>query len=284
MAVKKYRPITPGRRQMTGYTFEELTASKPLKKLVKRLKKHSGRNNTGSITCRHRGGGSKRKYRSIDFKQTKNHHISGTVTSVEYDPVRTAYIMLVTYKNGDKQYLLAPEGIKAGDEIITAPKAKIKTGNRMQLQNIPVGFNIYNIEIQSNKGGQAVRSAGSSANIIGFDGDYAQLQMPSKEIRMVLKTCYASIGRLSNVDHNLITIGKAGRNRYKGKRPQVRGKVMNPNDHPHGGGEGRNSIGLKYPKTPWGLHALGVKTRTRKKPSNRLIIRTRKGRAMIKSK
>lgn len=269
---------------MTGYSFEELTASKPLKKLVKRIKKHSGRNNTGSITCRHRGGGSKRKYRSIDFKQIKNHHIAGTVTTVEYDPIRTAYIMLVTYKNGDKQYLLAPEGIKAGDEIITAPKAKIKTGNRMQLQNIPVGFNIYNIEIQPDKGGQAVRSAGSSANIIGFDGDYAQLQMPSKEIRMVLKTCYASIGRLSNVDHNLITIGKAGRNRYKGKRPQVRGKVMNPNDHPHGGGEGRNSIGLKYPKTPWGLHALGVKTRARKKRSNRLIIRTRKGRAMLKTK
>lgn len=281
MAVKSYRPITPGRRQMTGYTFDEITASKPLKSLVKRLKKHSGRNNTGSITCRHRGGGTTRRYRTIDFKQNKNHHIAGTVATVEYDPVRTAYIMLVTYQNGDKKYHLAPEGIKVGDELITAPKAKIKVGNRMQLQNIPVGFNIYNIELQPEKGGQAVRSAGSSANIIGFDGEYAQVQMPSKEIRMVLKNCYATIGRLSNIDHNLITIGKAGRNRNKGKRPQVRGKVMNPNDHPHGGGEGRNSIGLKYPKTPWGLHALGVKTRSRKKRSNRLIIRTRKGKLKV---
>jgi large subunit ribosomal protein L2 len=266
---------------MTGYTFDEITASKPLKSLVKRLKKHSGRNNTGSITCRHRGGGTTRRYRTIDFKQNKNHHIAGTVATVEYDPVRTAYIMLVTYQNGDKKYHLAPEGIKVGDELITAPKAKIKVGNRMQLQNIPVGFNIYNIELQPEKGGQAVRSAGSSANIIGFDGEYAQVQMPSKEIRMVLKNCYATIGRLSNIDHNLITIGKAGRNRNKGKRPQVRGKVMNPNDHPHGGGEGRNSIGLKYPKTPWGLHALGVKTRSRKKRSNRLIIRTRKGKLKV---
>jgi large subunit ribosomal protein L2 len=282
MAVKTYRPTTPSRRAMTGYTFDELTTNLPQKRLIKRLKKHSGRNNTGSITCRHRGGGVKQKYRSIDFKQLKNHLIVGKVVSVEYDPVRTAYIMLVVYKNGDKCYHLAPENIKVGDEVVTAPKAKIKIGNRMRLENIPVGFDIHNLELVLNRGGQAVRSAGSCAKIIGFDRDYAQIQMPSKEIRMVLKSCYASVGRLSNVDHNLITIGKAGRNRYKGKRPQVRGKAMNPDDHPHGGGEGRNSIGLKYPKTPWGLPALGVKTRLRKKPTNRLIIRTRKGRNMIK--
>ena len=282
MAIKTYRPITPGRRQMTGYSFAELTTSKPHKRLTKRLKKDGGRNSRGIITCRHRGGGANRKYRNIDFKQIKNHLIPGVVTTVEYDPVRTAYIMLVTYKNGDKCYHLAPENIKVGAEIVCAPKTKVRTGNRMQLQNIPVGFNIYNLEMQASRGGQAVRSAGSSATIIGFDDDYAQVQMPSKELRMIRKECYASIGRLSNVDHNLITIGKAGRNRNKGKRPQVRGKVMNPDDHPHGGGEGRNSIGLKYPKTPWGLPALGVKTRARKKPSNRLIIRTRKGRNMIK--
>jgi len=282
MPVKSYRPTTPSRRSMTGYTFDELTTHRPQKNLVKRLKKHSGRNNTGSITCRHRGGGTSRKYRNIDFKQLKNHLIVGKVTSVEYDPSRTAYIMLVTYKNGDKCYHLAPEHIKVGDELMAAPKTKIKVGNRMKLENIPVSFDIHNLELQLNKGGQAVRSAGSCAKIIGFDGEYAQIQMPSKEIRMVPKACYASIGRLSNVDHNLITIGKAGRTRQKGRRPQVRGKAMNPNDHPHGGGEGRNSIGLKYPKTPWGLPALGVKTRSRKKTTNRLIIRTRHGRNTIK--
>ena len=280
MPIKKYKPTTPGRRQMSGYTFEELTTKKPQKRLSKRLKKHSGRCNRGNITCRHRGGGSIRKYRQIDFKHYKNLSINGKVSSVEYDPVRTAYIMLVTYKNGDKQYHLCPHGIQVGNEIIAAPKTKIRIGNRTQLQNIPVGFDIFNVELKANKGGQVVRSAGNSAKIIGFDGDYAQIQMPSKEIRMVPKTCYASIGRLSNVDHNLVVIGKAGRNRLKGKRPEVRGKAMNPDDHPHGGGEGRNSIGLKYPKTPWGLHALGVKTR-RRKDSNRLIVRTRKGKMKV---
>ncbi|MDP2691838.1 MAG: 50S ribosomal protein L2 [Candidatus Gracilibacteria bacterium] len=281
MALIKYKPTTPGRRGMTGYTFEELTTNKPLKRLTKRLKRNAGRNNRGIITTRHRGGGAVKKYRETDFKQMKNHGIVGTVSSIEYDPVRTAYIMLVTYKNGDKCYHLCPEGIKAGSEIITAEKAKIRTGNRMQLKNIPVGFDIYNLELKLDKGGQAVRSAGTSAKILGIDGDYAQVQLPSKEIRLILKECYASVGRISNIDHNQMNIGKAGRTRRMGRRPQVRGKVMNPNDHPHGGGEGRNSIGLKYPKTPWGRPALGVKTR-RRKDSNRLVMKTRKGKLNIK--
>jgi len=281
MPIKKYKPTTPGRRQMSGYSFEEITTSKPLKRLVKNLKKHAGRNNRGTISCRHRGGGSAKKYRSVDFKRNLHHGIAGKVSSIEYDPVRTAYIMLVIYKNGDKRYHLCPEKISVDDEIITAPKAKIKSGNRLQLQYIPAGFEIYNVELQENKGGQSVRSAGSSAKVIGIDGEYAQVQLPSKEIRLVKKTCYASIGRVSNVDHSLINIGKAGRNRHKGKRPQVRGKAMNPNDHPHGGGEGGSPIGLKNPKTPWGMPALGKKTRHRKY-SNRLIVRTRKGRLNVK--
>lgn len=266
---------------MTSYSFEEITTKKPHKKLTKSLKKTAGRNNRGTITCRHRGGGAAKKYRNVDFKQQKNHGITGTVSSIEYDPVRTSYIILVTYRNGDKRYHLAPAQISVGDEIVSAPKTKIKPGNRMHLENIPVGFDIYNLELQLNKGGQAVRSAGTSAKILGFDKGYAQVQMPSKEIRIIPKTCYASIGRLSNIDHNLIKIGKAGRNRHKGKRPQVRGKAMNPNDHPHGGGEGGSPIGLKHPKTPWGLPALGRKTR-RRKDTNRLIIRTRKGRLNVK--
>lgn len=281
MALKKYKPTTPGRRQMSGYSFDELTTAKPLKKLTKRLTKNAGRNNRGTITCRHRGGGAMQKYRTIDFKRIKNVNITGTVASVEYDPIRTAYIMLVVYKNGDKCYHLAPAGIKAGDEIVTAEKTKIKMGNRMELQNIPVGYDIYNVELRLNRGGQAVRSAGSSAKIIGIDDNYVQVQMPSKEVRIVPKTCMATIGRVSNVDHSLITIGKAGRNRHKGRRPQVRGKAMNPNDHPHGGGEGGSPIGLKHPKTPWGLPALGRKTR-RRKDTNKFILKTRKGRLNIK--
>jgi len=281
MPLKKYKPTTPGRRQMTGYSFAELTASKPQKRLTKSLKKNAGRNTRGVITTRHRGGGAAKNYRTIDFNRIKNLGITATVSSIEYDPVRTAYIMLVTYKNGDKRYHLCPEGMKMGDEIITASKTKIKRGNRMQLKNIPPGFNVYNLELQLNKGGEAVRSAGTSAKIIAVDSDFAQVQMPSKEIRLIPQDCYASIGRLSNVDHNLITIGKAGRMRRMGRRPQVRGKAMNPNDHPHGGGEGGSPIGLKYPKTPWGMPALGKKTRKRKSSSNRLIVRTRKGKLKV---
>lgn len=281
MALKKYKPTTPGRRQMSGYSFEELTTSTPLKKLTKRLTKKAGRNNRGTITCRHRGGGAMQKYRTVDFRRTKNQNIAGKVASVEYDPVRTAYIMLVVYKNGDKRYHLAPVGVQVGDEIMTGEKTKIKAGNRMQLKHIPVGFDIYNVELHKDKGGQAVRSAGSAAKIIGIDDNYAQVQMPSKEIRIVPKDCFATIGRVSNVDHSLITIGKAGRTRHKGRRPQVRGKAMNPNDHPHGGGEGGSPIGLKHPKTPWGLPALGRKTRKRK-DTNKFIVRTRKGKLNMK--
>lgn len=281
MAIKKYKPTTPGQRQMSGYSFEELTTSKPLKRLTKSSSKTAGRNNRGVITVRHRGGGVARKYRNTDMKRTKNHGISGLVTSVEYDPNRTAYIMLVTYKNGDKRYHLAPAKIQVGDEVLTAEKTKIKVGNRMQLQNIPVGYDIYNIELQLDRGGQAVRSAGTAAKIIGIDDEYAQVQLPSKEVRIVPKTCYATIGRVSNIDHNLITIGKAGRKRKMGRRPQVRGKAMNPNDHPHGGGEGGSPIGLKHPKTPWGMPALGRKTRKRK-DTNKFIVRTRKGKLNIK--
>lgn len=280
MPIKTYNPTTPGRRQMSSVTFEELTTDKPYKRLSVGHAKKAGRNNRGLITCRHKGAGVKRSYRLIDFRQKDNHGIVGTVSTIEYDPFRTAYIMLVSYSNGDKRYLLAPESMKVGSEIVTAPKTKVKLGNRLQLQHIPVGFDLFNLELEPEKGGQAVRSAGSSAKIIGFDNNFAQVQLPSKEIRMVLKTCYASLGRLSNLDHNLVNIGKAGRNRWKGKRPEVRGKVMNPNDHPHGGGEGKNPIGLKYPKTPWGMHALGVATRRKKKASRRFIIQTRKGRMM----
>ena len=281
MALKKYKPTTPARRQMSGYSFEEVTTSKPLKRLTKSLKKNAGRNSRGTITCRHRGGGTAKKYRQIDFRRTKNMNISGTVSSVEYDPVRTAYIMLVTYANGDKQYHLAPHGIQVGDEIITAEKAKVRVGNRMQLKNIPVGFDICNVELRIDRGGQSVRSAGSSAKIIGFDGGYAQVQMPSKEVRKVNETCFATVGRVSNIDHSLMVIGKAGRKRHMGRRPQVRGKAMNPNDHPHGGGEGGSPIGLKHPKTPWGMPALGRKTRKRK-DTNQFIIKTRKGKLNIK--
>ncbi len=281
MALKKYKPTTPGRRQMTGYSFDELTAKKPLKRLTKSLKKNAGRNSRGSITCRHRGGGAAKNYRITDFKMVKNMGIPGAVASVEYDPVRTAYIMLVVYKNGDKVYHIAPHGIQVGDEIITAEKAKVRTGNRMQLKNIPVGFDIHNVELRLQYGGQSVRSAGTSAKIIGFDGGYAQVQMPSKEIRKVHEECYASVGRISNIDHSLMKIGKAGRKRNMGRRPQVRGKAMNPNDHPHGGGEGGSPIGMKHPKTPWGLPALGKKTR-RRKDTNSFIIKTRKGRLKMK--
>lgn len=266
---------------MSGYTFEEVTTSKPLKRLTKSLKKTAGRGTRGNITCRHRGGGATKKYRNTDFRRTKNFGIAGTVSTVEYDPVRSAYIMLVTYKNGDKRYHLAPHGIQVGDEILMAEKTKIKVGNRLQVKHIPPGFDLYNLELQHDRGGQAVRSAGSAAKVLGHDGEMTQIQLPSKEVRLVPANCYATIGRVSNIEHNQITIGKAGRKRKMGRRPQVRGKAMNPNDHPHGGGEGGSPIGLKYPKTPWGLPALGKKTRKRK-DTNRLILRTRKGKLNIK--
>ncbi|MCD6109167.1 50S ribosomal protein L2 [bacterium] len=275
MAIKNYKPTTPGRRGMSGYSFDEITKSKPEKKLTVRLNKRSGRNNQGRITIRHRGGGHKRLYRLVDFKRSDKSNIEGIVTAVEYDPYRTAYIMLINYKDGEKRYHLAPQDIKVGDKIILADKVKLKPGNRMLLKNFPVGFMVYNIEITKGKGGQMIRSAGSAAKVVSQEDDsYTQIQLPSGEVRLVSKDCYASFGEVSNSDHSNITIGKAGRTRNMGRRPQVRGKVMNPNDHPHGGGEGNQPIGLKHPKTPWGMPALGYKTR-RRKYSDRLIVKSR---------
>ena len=283
MAVRKVKGTTPGRRQMSVSTFEEVTTKKPRKALLKSKKRGSGRNNQGRITVRHRGGGAKSHYRQIDFDRTKNLNIEGRVATIEYDPNRNAYIMLVFYKNGDKRYHLAPDKLKVDDKILTAPQTKIKPGNRLHVENIPVGFTIYNIELTPGKGGQIVRSAGASAKLISLESKMAQVQLPSGEVRFVHKNAFASIGVVSNAEFSNIKIGKAGRNRHKGKRPQVRGKVMNHCDHPHGGGEGSNRIGMKHPKTPWGLPALGVKTRKRKAKSNMYRLRDRKGKNLLKT-
>lgn len=282
MPIKILKNTGGGRRQMSQLTYEELTTSTPEKSLLVRRKEAAGRNNTGRITTRHRGSGNAFKVRMVDFGSTDKLNIEATVKTVEYDPGRNAFIMLVCYKDGEKRYQLAPEGIKVGDVLLTAKRTKAKLGNRMQLLNIPIGFDIYCVQINPSKDGQMAKSAGNSAKLVSLDGDMAQVQLPSGEVRFVHKYCYASVGRISNADYQNVSIGKAGRNRWRRQRPEVRGKVMNPVDHPHGGGEGKNPIGMKYPKTPWGLHALGVKTRRRSKPSDRLIVRTRKGRALIK--
>lgn len=275
MAVKHCKPTTPGRRQMTIATFDEVTKTKPEKSLTMRIQKKSGRNNQGKITIRHRGGGHKKLYRIIDFKRIDKNNIEGKVFSVEYDPYRTAYIMLVVYKDGEKRYHISPQGIAVGDKVLLADKTKLKPGNRMLIKNFPVGFTVYNIELNIGKGGQMIRSAGSSSKIMSQeDPKYTQIQLPSGEVRLINKKCYASYGVVSNADHSKIVIGKAGRKRYLGRRPQVRGKVMNPNDHPHGGGEGNQPIGLKHPKTPWGMPALGYKTRKRKY-SDKFIVKSR---------
>ncbi len=275
MALKKFKPTTPGRRQMSVASFDEVTTTTPEKSLLKKQKKHSGRNNTGRITVRHRGGGNKQKYRVIDFNRKDKANIEAKVATVEYDPIRTAYIMLVNYRDGEKRYHLAPHGINVGDKIQTAEKTKVKPGNRMLIKNIPVGYEIYNVELHVGKGGQMARSAGSSVRLVSLEGDLAQIAMPSGEIRLVSKECYASIGQVSNIEHNNIKIGKAGRKRHLGRRPQVRGKAMNPVDHPHGGGEGGASIGMKHPKTPWGLPALGFKTRKRHY-TDKMIVKDRR--------
>jgi large subunit ribosomal protein L2 len=280
---KKLKATTPGRRQMSTSAFAEVTAKSPLKKLVKSKKRMSGRNSTGRITVRHRGGGAKSHYRLVDFSRTKNLGVEGRVDEIEYDPNRNAYILLVVYMNGDKQYHLAPEKINVGDKIVCDEKTKVKIGNRLHIQNIPVGFTVYNIELQAGKGGQMVRSAGASAKLISLEGKMAQVQLPSGEVRFVPKNGFATVGVVSNSDHSNIKWGKAGRSRWRGKRPSVRGKAMNPVDHPHGGGEGGSPIGMKHPKTPWGLPALGVKTRKRKKATDKFRIRDRKGRNLIKS-
>ena len=274
MAVKKYKPTTPGRRGMTVSTFEEITKTKPEKSLTAPLTKTGGRNNKGRITIRHRGGGHKRRYRIIDFKRDKD-GVPAKVAAIEYDPNRSARIALLHYLDGEKRYILAPVGLQVGQMVESGPDADIKVGNALPLANIPAGTVVHNVELQPGKGGQMVRSAGASAQIMAKEGSYVTLRLPSGEFRMVHQNCRATIGQVGNVEHENIVIGKAGRSRYLNRRPHVRGVVMNPVDHPHGGGEGKAPIGRPSPVTPWGKPTLGTKTR-KKKPSDRLIVRRRK--------
>ena len=274
MAIKSYKPMTNGLRGMTTLINDEVTKTTPEKSLVVTLKKNGGRNNQGRITVRHRGGGAKRKYRIIDFKRNKD-GILGTVFSIEYDPNRTANIALIKYADGEKRYIIAPKGLKVGMKVESGETADIKVGNALPLANIPEGTMVHNIELKPGKGGELARSAGSSVQILGREGRYTLLRLTSGEVRKVLSTCRATIGEVGNADHELVKIGKAGRKRHMGIRPTVRGSVMNPNDHPHGGGEGRAPIGRKGPVTPWGKPALGYKTRDSKKASNKLIVRRR---------
>jgi large subunit ribosomal protein L2 len=274
MGIKKYKPTTPGLRGMTVSTFEEITTDKPERSLVVTLKKNSGRNNQGRITIRHRGGGYRPKYRIIDFKRKKD-DIPGKVTTIEYDPNRSANIALIVYLDGEKRYIIAPNKLKVGDVIFSGEKADIKTGNTLPLKNIPVGTVIHNIELKAGKGAQMVRSAGNGAQLMAKEDDYAQVRLPSGEVRKVRIECRATIGEVGNIEHENIKIGKAGRTRHMGIRPTVRGSVMNPNDHPHGGGEGKTGIGRVGPVTPWGKPALGYKTRKKKKASNKLIVKKR---------
>ena len=274
MGIKKYNPTTPGLRGMTVSTFEEITTDKPEKSLTVTLKKHAGRNVRGKITVRHRGGGTRPKYRIIDFKRTKD-GIPAKVATIEYDPNRTANIALVVYADGHKAYIIAPKDLKVGDIIESGADADIKVGNALPLANIPLGTIIHNVELKPGKGAQMVRSAGNGAQLMAKEGKFATLRLPSGEMRMVPIECRASIGVIGNGDHNLINYGKAGRVRHMGVRPTVRGSVMNPNDHPHGGGEGKAGIGRVGPVTPWGKPALGLKTRKRGKDSNRYIVKRR---------
>ena len=276
MPIKSYKPTTPSRRAMTQSTFSEITTSTPEKSLLVSVKKTGGRNNTGAITCRHIGGGNKRKYRVIDFKRNKD-EIVGTVATVEYDPNRNANICLINYADGEKRYILAPQGLKVGDKIVSGVATDIKVGNAMELANIPDGTFVHNVELQPGKGGQMCRAAGTSAQVLGTEGKYVTLRLASGEVRKVLKTCRATIGVVGNEDWSLINFGKAGKNRWYGVRPTVRGSVMNPNDHPHGGGEGKCPVGRDAPRTPWGKRALGVKTRKTKKASSKLIVRRANG-------
>ena len=281
MGIRKYSPYTPSRRNMTSLDFAEITKSTPEKSLVVSLKKNSGRNNQGKITVRHRGGGSRRKYRIIDFKRRKD-GIPATVVSIEYDPNRTANIALISYVDGEKAYILAPEGLKVGQKVMNGADAEVRVGNCLPLELIPVGTMVHNIELHPGKGGQMVRSAGNGAQLMAKEGKYATLRLPSGEMRMVPINCRASIGVVGNGEHSLINIGKAGRKRNMGIRPTVRGSVMNPNDHPHGGGEGKTGIGRPGPSTPWGKPALGLKTRAKNKQSNKYIVRRRDGKALSK--
>ena len=270
-AIKTYKPITNGRRNMTVLSFEEITTSTPEKSLLAPVKKNSGRNNTGRITVRHQGGGAKQKYRIIDFKRNKD-DVVGKVATIEYDPNRSANIALIHYLDGEKRYIIAPKGLKVGMTIVSGNNKDIKVGNAMPINQIPVGTLIHNIELKPGKGGQLIRSAGNSAQILGREERYVLVRLASGEVRKILATCRATIGEVGNESWELVNVGKAGRSRHMGKRPEVRGSVMNPNDHPHGGGEGRCPIGRPSPVTPWGKQALGLKTRKHKKSSNALIV------------
>ncbi|NQD67892.1 50S ribosomal protein L2 [Bacillus haikouensis] len=275
MAIKKYKPTSNGRRGMTSSDFAEITTDSPEKSLLAPLHKKGGRNNQGKLTVRHQGGGHKRQYRIIDFKREKD-GIPGRVATIEYDPNRSANIALINYADGEKRYILAPKSIEVGMEVMSGPEADIKTGNALPLINIPVGTVVHNIELKPGKGGQLVRSAGTSAQVLGKEGKYVLVRLNSGETRMILSACRATVGQVGNEQHELINIGKAGRSRWLGKRPTVRGSVMNPNDHPHGGGEGRAPIGRKSPMSPWGKPTLGYKTRKKNNKSDKFIVRRRK--------
>jgi large subunit ribosomal protein L2 len=273
MAVKKYKPVTPGTRGMTGYTFEEITKSKPERSLIVPLRKSGGRNSYGRITVRHRGGGHKRFIRMVDFKRDKR-DIPAKVAAIEYDPNRTARLALLNYADGEKRYIVAPVDLKVGDTVMAGARAEIRSGNALPIANIPVGTLIHNIEFKEGRGGQLVRSAGGAAQLLAKEGDFAQIRMPSGEVRLIHQVCYATVGQIGNLDHGNVKLGKAGRKRHKGIRPTVRGSAMSPRDHPHGGGEGRQPIGLPGPKSPWGKPTLGYKTRRNKK-SDQYIVRRR---------
>jgi large subunit ribosomal protein L2 len=273
MAVKKYKPITPGMRGKTGYTFEEITKSEPERTLIKNLRKHGGRNVYGRITVRHRGGGHKRRIREVDFKRNKR-GIPARVSAIEYDPNRSARLALLNYADGEKRYIIAPIGLKVDETVVAGPDVEIRPGNSMPISNIPTGTMIHNVELKVGRGGQMVRAAGGAAQLLAKEGDYAQIRLPSGEVRLVQQICYATIGQVGNLDHSNIKLGKAGRKRHLGFRPTVRGSAMNPNDHPHGGGEGRSPIGMPGPKSPWGQPTLGYKTR-RNKSTDKYIVRRR---------
>ena len=279
MAIRNYKPTTNARRGMSTLINDEITTNKPEKSLLAPISKKAGRNNQGKITVRHQGGGEKRKYRIIDFKRNK-FGIEGTVASVEYDPNRSSNICLINYADGEKRYILAPKGIKVGMKVISSENADIKIGNALPIANIPVGTTVHNVELKPGKGGELARSAGSSVQILGREGNYVLVRLTSGEVRKVLGTCLATVGEVGNEDYGLVKLGKAGRKRHMGVRPTVRGSVMNPNDHPHGGGEGKAPIGRPGPCTPWGKPALGLKTRKKNKQSNKLIVRRRDGKAI----
>jgi len=281
VGIKKFKPTTPGTRQMSVVTFEQITTDSPYKPLTVKLAKHSGRNNTWRITVRHQGGWHAKRYRLVDFFLTDKKSIPAKVETIEYDPYRSSFIALVCYKDGERRYVLAHKDMKVWDQIITDEKAELVSGNRMEIGNIPTGLQVYNIELIVGQGSSSVRSAWSFATIVSQEWEYTQVKMPSGEIRLVHKKCYANLGQVSNPDHNQMVIWKAWRSRWMGKRPTVLGKSMNPVDHPHGGWEGHSPIGMKAPKTPWGMPALGYKTRSRKKTTSKWILRTRKGKLMV---